>query len=269
MTTPLPLPVRVLVKGASTVVAKSEWGGPREDFTFPRAVEAALLEAGRPADVRTVGKASERAKTTLRTWETEILAWSPDVVVLVYGHYESIHYVLPWWLERHANSLRRRPGLVREAYRKYLLRPGWMALARLQSRLDKRFNSTLFRSRPRRVAADLERLIERCQSVDSPLVLLLDLLPPGPRARSWFPGMAQRIDVMNAAIAAMVARVDDPDVRIFHVGDVVTRHLPPGAEPTPDGFHYSAALHRAIGRELGEEILTWAAKQPHLQDATD
>jgi hypothetical protein len=211
MTTPLPLPVRVLVKGASTVVAKSEWGGPREDFTFPRAVEAALLEAGRPADVRTVGKASQRAKTTLRTWESEILAWSPDVVVLVYGHYESIHYVLPWWLERHANSLRRRPGLVREAYRKYLLRPGWMALARLQSRLDKRFNSTLFRSRPRRVAADLERLIERCQSVDSPLVLLLDLLPPGPRARSWFP--ASTIPTCGSSTSATSSRATCHRVR--------------------------------------------------------
>jgi hypothetical protein len=266
MTTPLPLPLRVLVKGASTVVAKSEWGGPREEFTFPRALEAAVLESGRPVEVRTIGKASERTKTTLRTWEQEILAWSPDVVVLVYGHYESIHFILPWWLERHANSLRRRPGLIREAYRKYLLRPVWMALARFQSRLDKRLDSTLFANRPRRVAADLERLIERCQSVDHPLVLLLDLLPPGPRARSWFPGMAERLDVMNKTIAAMVARVDDPDVRIFHVADVADRYVPEGEEPTPDGFHYSGPLHREIGRALAEEILTWAAKQPHLQD---
>jgi hypothetical protein len=266
MTTPLPLPMRVLVKGASTVVAKSERGGAREEFTFPRALEAAVLEAGRPVEVRTIGKASELTKNTLRNWESEILAWSPDVVILVYGHFESIHYILPRWLERHANSLRRRPGLVREAYRKYLLRPTWMALARFQSRLDARFDSTFFAHRPRRVAADLERLIERCQSVDHPLVLLLDLLPPGPRARSWFPGIAQRLDVMNQAIAAMVARVDDPDVRVFHVGEVAARHVPDGAEPTPDGFHYSGALHREIGRALSEEILVWAAKQPHLQD---
>jgi hypothetical protein len=264
MTTPLPLPMRVLVKGASTVVAMSEWGRPREEFTFPRAMEAALLEAGRPAEVRAIGVASERAKSTLRHWESEILAWSPDVVILVYGHYESIHFVLPWWLERHANSLRGRPGVVREAYRKYLLRPVWMTLAKLQSRLDRRLDSTIRRSRPRRVTADLERLIERIQSVNHPLVLLLDLLPPGPRARSWFPGMAERLDVMNKAIAATVEHVGDADVRIFHVADVADKYVPADEEPTPDGFHYAPMLHREIGRALADEVLAWAAKQPHL-----
>lgn len=266
MTTPLPLPMRVLVKGASTVVAMSEWGRPRDEFTFPRALQGALLAAGRPAEVRTIGVASERTKSTLLHWESEILAWSPDVVILVYGHYESIHLFLPWWLERHANSLRGRPGPVRAAYRKHLLRPGWMALAKLQSRLDRRVNPTVRRSRPRRVAADLERLIEHIQSVNHPLVLLVDLLAPGPRARSWFPGMAERLEAMNQAIAAMVARVDDPEIRIFHVADVAERFVPQGEEPTPDGFHYSPMLHREIGRALGDEILTWSAKQPHLRD---
>jgi hypothetical protein len=269
MTTPLPLPMRVLVKGASTVVAMSEWGNPREDFTFPRALEAALYEAGRPAEVRTVGVASERAKSTLKNWEREILAWSPDVVILVYGHYESIHYLLPWWLERHANSLKRRPGRVREAYRRRVLRPAWVSLAKTQSKLDARFDSTIRRNRPRQVAADLELLIERARSAGRPLVLLLDLLPPGERARSWFPGMPERIAVMNKTIAAMVAKVDDPEVRVFHVLDVVERTVPDGENPTPDGFHYSAPLHRAIGRALGEEVLAWAAKQSHLQALVD
>ncbi|MEO6886002.1 MAG: hypothetical protein ABI232_06920 [Jatrophihabitantaceae bacterium] len=265
MPKPLPLPIRVLVKGASTVIAMSEVGAPREEFTFPRAIEATLLQAGHPVDVHTFGVASERTKTTLRTWESEIMAWSPDVVILVYGHYESIHFILPWWLERHANSLRRRPGKVRETYRARLLRPIWMALAKLQAKLDLRLNSLMFASRPKRVAADLERLITHASGVSSPLIILLELLPPTGKGRSWFPGMTERIDMMNQTIAAMVARLDNPNVRIFPVSDAVTRHVPEGENPTPDGFHYTATLHREVGKELAAEILSWVEKQPHLQ----
>lgn len=261
----LPLPIRILIKGASTVVAMSEQGNPREDFTFPRALEQALLQAGRPADVRTVGVASERAKSTLNHWEHEILAWSPDVVILVYGHYESIHYLLPWWLERHANSLKRRPGPVRERYRSRVLRPAWVSLASMQAKLDTRFDSTIRTNRPRRVAADLERLIARAQGVGHPLVLLPTLLRPTGKANSWFPGMGERIDVMNETVAAMVAKLDDPDVRIFDIPAVVAKTVPAGENPTPDGFHYSAPLHRAIGQALGDEVLDWAATQPHLK----
>jgi hypothetical protein len=68
MAGPLPLPIRVLVKGASTVVFLAEWGGPRTDFNFGRVVEAELLSTGRPADVRVVGVPSDLAKFSLRTW---------------------------------------------------------------------------------------------------------------------------------------------------------------------------------------------------------
>jgi hypothetical protein len=257
--------MRILVKGASTVIAMSEVGAPRDEFTFPRAIEAALLEAGQPAHIHTHGVASERTKTALRTWESEIMAWSPDVIVLVYGHYECIHFFLPWWLERHANSLRRRPGRIRDAYRKHVLRPIWMALAKLQCRLDTKLDSTLFRSRPKRVAADLQLLIEHASTVSSPLVILLELLPPTGRGRSWFPGMPERIGVMNRTIAEMVTRLNSPNLRIFPVSEAVARHVPEGENPTPDGFHYSASLHREIGRELAAEILRWAQAQPHLQ----
>jgi hypothetical protein len=74
---------------------------------------------------------------------------------------------------------------------------------------------------------------------------------------------------MNRTIADMVARQNNPDVRIFPVSEAVARHVPDGENPTPDGFHYSAALHREIGRELAAEILLWAEKQPHLQGAPE
>ena len=266
MPEPLPLPIRILVKGASTVGVASPMGGPRTDFTFPRAVEAQLLADGRPAVVRTITVASERTKDTLRHWEREMMGYSPDVVILVYGHYETIHLFLPWWLERHANSLRARPGRIREAYRRSVLRPVWMTLAKLQAKLDRTIDPTIRRSRPRRVAADLERLIGRIRFLHSPLVFVFELQPPARRYQSWFPGMTARMAEMNRELAALVERLDDPDIRYFRTSGLVAEHAGGDLDvATPDGFHYSPELHRVIGTELARQIADWADTQEHLK----
>jgi hypothetical protein len=266
MPDPLPLPVRVLVKGASTVGWSSGMGGARTDFEFPRIIEEQLLLAGRPVEVRTYTVPSERTSSTLLHWEEEMIGFSPDVVVLLYGHYETIHLFLPWWLERHANSLKKRSRPVRNAYRKYLLRPVWMFLARLQARLDIKLDPTLRRARPRHVVADLERLIGHIQDLHSPLVFLFELLPPAKRYRSWFPGMAARVEVMNEHIAELVTRLDNPNVRYKRIQPIVDAHADGDLDiATPDGFHYSAEIHRVIGTELAEEIAQWADTQAHLR----
>lgn len=259
------LPMRVLVKGASTVNWVSWMGGPRTDFTFPRVVEEQLLVAGQACDVRTVTMASEKTSAILASWQREVVSWSPDVIVLVYGHYETIHYVLPRWLERHANSLKAKPRWWSQFYRQKLLRPMWMTLAKLQAALDTRLDSTIRRRRPQRVAADLRAYIDNVQQVGSPLVFCFELLPPHEKYHAWFPGMPERIEVMNAAISDMVTRVGRDNVRHFKVRPVLEAHNGGDlVDATPDGFHYSPAFHRAVGEALAAEILAWAATQPHL-----
>ncbi|MEJ7635428.1 SGNH/GDSL hydrolase family protein [Aeromicrobium sp.] len=265
MNTPLSLPVRVLVKGASTVNWVSWMGGPRSDFTFPRAMEAKLLADGRPCDVHTVTMTSERTSMILSSWQREVLGFSPDVIVLVYGHYETIHLFLPRWLERHANTLRAKPRTLSGIYRSLVLRRVWKALARLQARIDSTLDPTLRRRRPQHVAADLERYITQVQKVGSPLVYVFELLPPASRYQAWFPGMTARIAVMNTALESMVDRVGKDNVRYFRVSDLVDEHA--GGDPeiaAPDGFHYSPEMHRHIGTALALEIEAWADSQPHL-----
>ena len=260
-----PVPLRVLVKGASTVNWTSWMGGPRTDFIFPRVVEEQLLLDGRPCEVRTVSLPSEKTSRLLSTWQQEVLGWSPDVIVLVYGHFETIHLFLPRWLERHANSLRALDRTVPQLYRKHLLMPGWMALAKLQAKADTVVDPDVRRSRPRHVAADLRRYIEQVQQVASPLVFCFELLPPTSRYQSWFPGMASRIATMNRTIESLVDDLDLPQVRYFPVVPIA-RELTGGhvETATPDGFHYSPAMHRAVGTALAGEISAWAESQPHL-----
>jgi hypothetical protein len=259
-----PVPLRVLVKGSSLVNQISWMGGPRTDFTFPRALEEQLLADGRPCEVRTVTAMAELTSPILKTWQQESLGYSPDVIVLLYGYVETIHLFLPRWLERHANSWRARPRRPGSLYRKVILRPTWKLLVRLQTQLDK-VVPTVRRGRPRKVAADLEKYVSQVQQVASPLVLLVELLPPGQRFRTWFPGMTARIGIMNEAIAAAVARIDLPNVRYFRISPLVDEHYDGDIEvATPDGSHYSPTLHRHIGRALAAEIEDWADTQPHL-----
>lgn len=266
MSYPVPLPIRVLVKGASTVNWLSPMGGPRTDFAFPRAMEAELRAGGRDVHLQTISVASEPASATLLHWEREVLGFSPDVIVLVYGHYETIHLFLPRWLERHANSLKTRPRRLTALYRKHVLRPVWMTLAQLQAKLDTRLDPTIRRSRPRKVAADLETLIGHVQQVASPLVFVFELLPTATRYRSWFPGMPKRIEVMNQTLEDLVRRIDKPNVRYFRVSDLVRKYAEDDIDvATPDGFHYSVELHRRVGEALAREIADWAQAQDHLR----
>lgn len=271
-TTPeaLALPLRVLVKGASTVNWISGMGGPRSDLAFPRVIQDELHAAGRPCDVRALTMPSEPTAGILGTWQQEVLGYSPDVIVLVYGHYEAIHLFLPRWLERHANSLRGRPRPVALAYRRKVLRPVWMFLARLQAAVDSRIDPTVRRGRPLRVAADLRTYVEHVRRVGSPLVMIFELLPPARRYVSWFPGMSRRIEAMNDAIATMVQDLADDEVRYVRIASLVEEHADGDIDvATPDGFHYSVAMHRHVGRHLAGQILGWASGQPHLDRVRD
>ena len=255
---PLPFPLRVLVKGGSTVHTVSYMGGPRSDFAYPRVTEAAMYAAGVPAEVRCTAAASQRTKTAFKTWEQETFSWSPDVVVLTYGYMEIIHLFLPQPLERHANSLAARPGPIRTPYR-VALRKTWKLLARLQQRLDRRV-PMLFMRRRLRAASDISLLVERIQMIGSPLVLIMELTPPGPPFQKWFPGLAERMEQTNETLRDVVRRIDKPNVRLFPTNTVLAP-LAAAGEVVPDGGHYTPEAHRVIGTVLAEEILTWARQE--------
>ena len=123
MPAPLPLPLRVLVRGASTVGYSGVMSGPRTDLGFPRVIERDLLAGGRPASVVSLTVGGMRTNTVLRTWEHDVLGWSPDVLVIMAGHYETLHVLWPQWLERHANSNIWSPRRLNTRYRRRVLRP--------------------------------------------------------------------------------------------------------------------------------------------------
>ena len=264
MSVPQPLPIRVLVKGASLTHDVSARPQLREDFIFSRVIEESLLSSGHGASVWTAAVASQPTAHIFRTWEEQVKAWSPDVVILNAGYYEPVHLFLPRWLERHANSLKARPGPVRGLYRHYLLRPVWKSLARLQRQLDKSIQGKFFGRTVRRCGADLRAYIDRTRAVGQPRIMVFEFLPPGARGRDWFPGMAARVEMMNVMLRQLVADYNDPEITLVRIPDIVERRLPPGTEPNNDGFHYNPDVHRFIGEEIADEIRSWAKQYPRL-----
>jgi lysophospholipase L1-like esterase len=264
-TPPTPAPVRVVVLGASASVETSYHGGPRTDLAYPRVVEAELRAAGVPASVRVHALPADRMRHGLAAWSTEVAAAAPDVVVIHYGQADSVHLFLPRWLERHANSPRRRPGRWRGAYRRYVLRPTWVYLARLQSALDARVDATRELRRQRRVSSELARLVAltrtaRTPAGRAPLVLVPTLLRPGPPWQRWFPGIGARMATLNRLFAEVVRQADDPDVRVFPLAELVEAAVAEDEEPTPDGGHFTPRVHRLVGTALADEILRWRAE---------
>lgn len=267
MLDPLPLPMRVLVKGASTVLWTSWMGGPRSDFVFARAIEANLLAEGRAAEVRNTGILGSPTKDFIRTYEHDVVQWSPDVVVIYAGHYEVMHLFLPRRYERYSNRPNVRGTATSQWWRRRVVRPAWKANAIVQSKVDlipDRFR--LRKRRLRRAAADLKAYIEQVRFVQSPLVIVFQLVPISANRVHWFPGANPRIHHWNALAEQVVAEFDSDEVRFFRTQDLVRGVVGDDIEKaTPDGYHFTPELHGLIGAALARDIAEWADTQPHLK----
>lgn len=259
-----PMPLRVLVKGASSTVVVEPPGGPRTNQAFAWWLEVMLRAGGFEATVRNAGSEGQRVTRALCNWEDEVQRWAPDVVVLNYGQYECMPGLLPVWLERHASGWHRHSGPIRERYRRRLADPVWRRLARYQRKAPPRLVAlSPFRSSQKRTLSELRHLITKIRTVGTPLVIVMETWPVGSRWRHWFPTMHDSATGMRAGIEDVVAGFHADDVYRFPMWQLV------GGldldEALPDGVHFSGDLHRKIAEGLSAVIVEWAAGQPHLR----
>jgi hypothetical protein len=266
MTPPLRLPVRILVKGASTTVYTSWMSGPRSDFAWPRVIEEALVAADWPNEVRCSAVPAVLTKASFKTWPEEVLAWSPDILVLDYGRMETVHLFLPRWLERYANSLAVRPHPIRKAYRARVTKPLWKYLVAAQRMVDGAMptSTSLSQWRIRRGLRDIAGIIARMRTVASPLMLIPEIPPFGKPYQKHFPGANPRVDLVNQWLRDLVRELDDPNIVFVPMAHLWEQILATGEDPGPDVGHFTPEMHRGFGEELGRVALEWTEKQPHL-----
>lgn len=266
MSNPLPLPLRVYVTGASTVGWSGTMSGPRTDIGFPRALERDLLASGQPTESRCRTVGGMPTAEIRRSWERELVGFSPDAIVIMAGHYETLHVLWPHWLERHANSLTWAPRRLVTLYRKRLLRPLWRSLVKLQTRVEARVPDALWRRRVANAVADIRKTIVQARQIQSPMVVVMEVPSPSAPGRYLFPGLPERIGHLNGLLADMVAGFGRDDIRLFRTNELVASYADGDLEAAlPDGFHFAPALHDLVGRRLAEEIGAWALTQPHLK----
>jgi hypothetical protein len=264
------LPVRILYKGASTVMWQSTTDRRAPGLLpYPRVVEQVLRGRGRDVHTAVDAMSAVRATSILRTWEQQATSVAPDVVVLHFGHMETIHAFIPRWVERHARGARNLPGPVRDRYRQHLVRPLWKALAVGQQRLDRALPEVLARRLARRraekVVAVLERYVSHLWRLSSPLVVIVGLMEPGRFYADWFPGTVDRMPVMDQALRAMVERAGTSSLVYVDLWDEAAAWDERGADPRPDGAHYTPEFHRLVGERVADVVDGWAATQPHLR----
>lgn len=264
------LPIRILYKGASTVMWQSTPDRrPPGLLPYPRVVEQRLRAHGHDTVLAVSALSAVRATSILRDWEEEATSTSPDVIVLHFGHMEAIHALIPRWVERHARSGRERPGRLRDRYRSLVVRPVYKFLALAQQRYDRALPAPLARRlarhRAQTVVAMIERYVAKVDRYSSPLYVVMGLAEPGPLYRSWFPGVADRMTVIDAALRDLVRRRSSPRMVYLEVWDEVAAWDERGVDPRPDGAHYTPEFHEVVGDRLAEVIRTWASTQPHLR----
>jgi len=264
MIPPIQLPLRVLIKGPSTVLYTSWMGGPRTDMVFSRVMEQQLLAGGRAAEVRNTGELGWPTKDLFKTWPEDIVQWSPDIVVMAVGHYETLHAILPRWLERLANREGRRPSVFQNLYYRIFARSVARVVMYLQRNVDR--PGLRRRRRIRRVIKDTAAYIKITERFGSPLFLILEIHTPTAAKRdTWFPGWPQRIKHLNDDLRQLVAELDSPDVRFVEITDMMDRFDDPTAEGLwPDGIHFIPEFHRAVGERLAGIAEEWASGQSHL-----
>lgn len=266
MSTPLPLPIRVLIKGPSTCTWISYMGGPRTDFNFPRVIERELLNHGHPVTINNTAVLGSPTRDWFPTYEEDVATFSPDVVILYAGHYEMLHMVLPQWFERQSNRINHVPSRFAHKARRKLERAVWRLFVKVQARIDMALPKWAHERRIRRTVADLAGYIEIVRLVGRPLVFVMETLMPADRVTDkWLPGAHARLGELNRRQRELVEGFGEPDIRWFPTYELAEkRYGDDRTAATPDGFHYPPELHDDIGRAFADLINEWALDQPHL-----
>ncbi|MGI8537314.1 MAG: hypothetical protein ACR2K2_12680 [Mycobacteriales bacterium] len=179
----------------------------------------------------------------------------PDVVVVNFGMAECQPRVVPTWLVRHFTTWDRSSAEMARWYRRELAPPLWTAVRRWQQVGSGRIGSRTARLAPARFAAEIRRIVEMVRAEARPLVLVLDIDPPGPRIVHWLPGIDARVDHYNTVLAGVVRDLGDEEVR-FVRSSAIVREL--GFDVAlPDGLHRSAVGHRRTAELLAAEVRDW------------
>jgi lysophospholipase L1-like esterase len=247
-------PLSVVVLGNSLTVLSIPGRTGATDGLYAEVLRDRITEAGYPTQMHLEGRWFDFATKALGRYEQSVRAHLPDVLVLHYGLNESQPWLLPvpvlqHFVARHEVTTRR--GVW---YRETIADPVWKHVRSYRRWASAKVGQRTWQTTPGRFHAAMRQLIKAARYDSQPLVLVLDLALPGDLLEHFLPGMPARHAVFQSQLQALVAELDDPDVRLIEVSSLM---VDAGRAGMPDGMHFSPLGHRLVGERLAQEVLGW------------
>lgn len=247
-------PLSVVAFGNSVAALQVPPATDRGEGTYTEVLADLLAARGVPVVAHVEARWFDFLHRALREYPQRVRAHAPDVVVVQFGLNEYQPWLLPVWLVRHL--LVRDAAVTRTArrYRRHVAEPLWRAVRGYRRRAAPLAGTWAWQTTPARFGGHLRRLLRLLRDEGHPLVLVLDLDPPGSRLEHFLPGLGTRHEVYRGVIEEAVRAEQDPQVRLVRVSEVIAAL---GDAGTVDGMHYTPAGHRAVGAALAAEVVGW------------
>lgn len=250
-------PLSVVVLGNSVAMLQMPPRQRADDGTYGEVLVDTLRAAGVPATLHLEARWFELADAAMDRFVESVTAHTPDVLVVQYGVNEAQPYLAPLWLVRHLMTKDRAVSRTAQAYRAHVGDPVWRGLRRYRRWAAPRVGLHGWQLPPHRLHGALQRIIRRARHQFRPLVLVLDVSPPGAALRHWLPGIEERHAVVQRTLREVVDGFADREVRLVEASKVVADL---GEEVAlPDSIHFSVPAHRRVGELLAAEVLGWLA----------
>ena len=247
-------PLSVVVLGNSVSVLSIPGRTGADDGSYAEVLRDRLAAAGVPVRVALEGRWMDFATRALRRYQSSVRVHLPDVLVLQYGLNESQPWLLPVPVVRHFVTDHEVSTRTAALYRRHVAPPVWKKVRAYRRWAAPRVGLRTWQTTPRRFAEVLRQLVRAARYDSRPLVLVLDVNPPGEVLRHFLPGIDERIAVVQRTLREMVDGFDDPEVRLVEASAACAAV---GPEASYDGMHSSPLGHRVVGELLADEVLAW------------
>lgn len=244
-------PLSVVVWGNSCAFMRVPPTGP----TYGEVLRTGLAAAGIPATLTLRARWFDFLVRAARRYEVDVRPHVPDVLVLHFGMNEAQPWLVPVWFLRHLLERDQVVTRLGRGYRRHVADPAWSATRSFRRKVAPQVGMRSWQTTPDRFAGTLERLLRVVRGEAAPLVLVMDLCPPGAPLRRHFPDIEERHARIDGVLRSAVRAADSPAVQLLDSTSVaravgVDRAL-------PDGLHFTPEVHHLLGEQLTRQVLSW------------
>ena len=247
-------PLSIVVLGNSMTFTQLPHRDP-DVGTFGEVLRDRLAGAGVASTLHLEGRWFEFIQAGLRRYEPSVRAHVPDVLIIQYGLNESQPWLVPIWTLRHFITDHKTASRSALWYREHVSKRVWKQIRSARRAASPRVGTRTWQVHPDRFTRKLVSIIKQARKEFLPLVLVLDIAPPGPLLTHYLPGQEERHRIYQDVIERAVAGFQDREIRLVRTEPMVRRLG--FSTALPDGMHFSPRGHQEVGDLLASEVFGW------------